>query len=97
MDTKERSIARFEARGVGDDVPWHAQIKAIVEQGGGSQLLESKYDSLVGGLRKPGRDPHPQWARSHRGDLCEVDKCPCCRARNAKGTITPSVEFRAAH
>lgn len=52
MDTKERSVARFEARGVGDDVPWHAQIKAIVEQGGGSQLLESKYDRMVGGLRR---------------------------------------------
>ncbi|MBT2532956.1 AAA family ATPase [Arthrobacter sp. ISL-48] len=52
MDTKENSVARFEDRGAGEDVPWHGQIKAIVEQGGGSQLLESMYDGLVGGLRK---------------------------------------------
>lgn len=52
MDTKERAVARFASRGAGEDVPWHGQIKAIVEQGGGSQLLESLYDDLVGGLRK---------------------------------------------
>jgi predicted kinase len=52
MDTKQRAVARFANRGAGEDVPWHGQIKAIVEQGGGSQLLESMYDGLVGGLRK---------------------------------------------
>lgn len=52
MDTKERSVERFEDRGMGEDVPWHGQIKAIVEQGGGSRLLESLYDDLVHGLRK---------------------------------------------
>ncbi|XAS67536.1 AAA family ATPase [Micrococcaceae bacterium Sec5.7] len=52
MDTKERSVERFGDRGAEDDVPWHEQIKAIVEQGGGSQLLESMYDDLVRGLRK---------------------------------------------
>lgn len=51
MDTKERSVERFEDRGAGEDVPWHGQIKAIVEQGGGSRLLESLYDDLVRGLR----------------------------------------------
>jgi predicted kinase len=52
MDTKARSVERFEDRGAGEDVPWHEQIKAIVEQGGGSQLLESLYDDLVRGLRQ---------------------------------------------
>lgn len=51
MDTKERSVERFEGRGAGEDVPWHEQIKAIVEQGGGSRLLESLYDDLVLGLQ----------------------------------------------
>lgn len=51
MDTKEQSVARFAARGAGQDVPWHRQIKAIVEQGGGTQLLESMYDGLADGLR----------------------------------------------
>lgn len=52
MDTKERSVERFDDRGVGEDVPWHGQIKAIVEQGGGSQLLETLYDDLVRGLQE---------------------------------------------
>ena len=52
MDTKERAVARFGNRGAGEDIPWHGQIKAIVEQGGGSQLLESLYDGLTGGLQK---------------------------------------------
>ncbi|WP_427175218.1 AAA family ATPase [Arthrobacter sp. 92] len=51
MDTKQRAVARFADRGAGQDVPWHGQIKAIVEHGGGVQLLESMYDGLVGGLR----------------------------------------------
>lgn len=52
MDTKERSIERFDDRGAREDVTWHGQIKAIVEQGGGSQLLETMYDGLVRGLQK---------------------------------------------
>lgn len=51
MDTKRRSVARFEDRGAGDDAPWHGQVKVIVEQGGGLQLLEAMYDGLVGGLQ----------------------------------------------
>ena len=51
MDTKERSVERFDGRGSGEEVPWHGQIKAIVEHGGGSHLLESMYDDLVRGLR----------------------------------------------
>lgn len=50
MDTKAHSIARFAHRGAEEDVPWHGQIKAIVEQGGGTQLLESMYDGLASGL-----------------------------------------------
>ncbi|WP_457963950.1 hypothetical protein M1E17_21050 [Arthrobacter sp. D1-29] len=50
MDTKERSIERFNGRGMGEDVPWHEQIKAIVEQGGGSRLLGTLYDDLARGL-----------------------------------------------
>lgn len=52
MDTKERSVERFAGRGAGEDVRWHGQIKAIVQQGGGARLLESLYDDLVRGLRK---------------------------------------------
>lgn len=52
MDTKEHSVSRFGDRGAGENVPWHGQVKAIVEQGGGSQLLESMYDALIGGLQK---------------------------------------------
>jgi hypothetical protein len=51
MDTKERSVERFDSRGSGEEVPWHGQIKAIVEQSGGSRLLESMYDDLMRGLR----------------------------------------------
>lgn len=52
MDTKERSVERFDHRGAGEDVLWHRQIKAIVEQGGGSHLLETLYDDLVSGLQR---------------------------------------------
>ncbi|BCW65988.1 hypothetical protein NicSoilB4_07510 [Arthrobacter sp. NicSoilB4] len=52
MDTKQRAVERFANRGAGQDVPWHEQIKAIVNLGGGPQLLESMYDGLVSGLRK---------------------------------------------
>ncbi|MGO4254167.1 AAA family ATPase [Paenarthrobacter sp. TAF1] len=50
MDTEESSVERFYARGDNHD-PWHARVTAIVEQNGGSQLLESMYSSLTSGLR----------------------------------------------
>jgi predicted kinase len=50
MDTQESSIERFYAREDNQD-PWHAKVMAIVEQNGGSQLLESMYSGLTSGLR----------------------------------------------
>lgn len=50
LDTREGSVERFNDRGAGEQDPWHGQVREIVEQGGGSQLLESMYDDLIGGL-----------------------------------------------
>lgn len=50
LDSKERSLARFAGRGIGSDDPWHDTVRKIVDQGGGSLLLESLYDALIEGL-----------------------------------------------
>jgi predicted kinase len=49
MDTREAAVERFYAREDNND-PWHARVGEIVEQNGGSQLLESMYDGLTSGL-----------------------------------------------
>lgn len=49
MDSREASVERFYSRKDSQD-PWHARVTAIVEQGGGSQLLESMYEHLAIGL-----------------------------------------------
>lgn len=49
MDSRESSIERFYSRTDSED-PWHASVTAIVEQGGGSSLLESMYADLTVGL-----------------------------------------------
>lgn len=55
LDSKERSLVRFAGRGKGDGDPWHKAVRKIVDQQGGALLLESLYDSLVGGLtERPG-------------------------------------------
>lgn len=35
MDTKERSIGRFDGRGAADGLPWHADVKELVGRPGG--------------------------------------------------------------
>lgn len=47
MDTKERSVERFHHRGEDDDVPWHQQVREVVERGGGSSLLAAMHDRLT--------------------------------------------------
>ncbi|MFJ7751368.1 AAA family ATPase [Arthrobacter sp. NPDC097144] len=50
LDSKERSLGRFAGRGTGNDDPWHDTVRNIVDQGGGTLLLEFLYDNLVDGL-----------------------------------------------
>lgn len=58
-----------------ENVPWHGQIKAIVEQGGGSQLLEAMYDDLVRGLQMR---PSASLIHSSRGAVEETDANLMC-------------------
>ncbi|MET4059823.1 putative kinase [Arthrobacter sp. UYP6] len=54
LDTKGRSLTRFTNRGSDENLPWHDQVRKIVDQGGGPLLLEAMYDALVAGLsRRP--------------------------------------------
>ncbi|MBT2588237.1 AAA family ATPase [Arthrobacter sp. ISL-95] len=68
MDSRDASVERFYSRTDGED-PWHARVTAIVEEGGGSHLLESMYDDLIIGL-----DTRPSAATvaSHRGHIQET-------------------------
>lgn len=68
MDTGESSVERFYARGDNHD-PWHARVTAIVEQSGGSRLLESMYDSLTSGLHAR---PSASVIHSRRGEIEET-------------------------
>ncbi|MFJ6537864.1 AAA family ATPase [Paenarthrobacter sp. NPDC091711] len=68
MDTGESSVERFYARGDNHD-PWHAKVTAIVEQNGGSTLLESMYDSLTSGLHAR---PSALVIHSRRGEIEET-------------------------
>ena len=47
LDTKERSVARFNARGLDAEQPWHHQVQEIVERAGGSQHLAELHDQLM--------------------------------------------------
>jgi hypothetical protein len=47
MDTKERSAERFARRGEEDDLPWHQQVKEIVERKGGPSHLADMHDQLA--------------------------------------------------
>ncbi|YCK82105.1 ATP-binding protein [Arthrobacter sp. D3-18] len=49
IDSREASVERFYSRKDSHD-PWHSRVTAIVEQGGGSRLLESMYEDLRIGL-----------------------------------------------
>jgi len=46
MDDKERSLDRFSLRGHGADSVWHAEVRRLVEQNGGRNLLADMYDRL---------------------------------------------------
>jgi predicted kinase len=48
MDDLEASAARFHRRGASEpDVGWHHQVRAIVESGGGDDLLAAYHRKLV--------------------------------------------------
>lgn len=50
MDTKQRSLERFNRRGEDDELPWHRQVQEIVERSGGQALLAEGYDRLTSTL-----------------------------------------------
>lgn len=47
MDAKERALERFDRRGQDDDLPWHRQVRDIVERSGGRTLLAEMHDQLT--------------------------------------------------
>ena len=49
MDDRRQALARFY-RGRNDEADWHQAVRQIVEQGGGTALLASMYDQLIGVL-----------------------------------------------
>jgi hypothetical protein len=55
MDTKQRSLERFNRRGENGELPWHQQVQEIVERGGGQALLARMHDQLTAALAaRPG-------------------------------------------
>lgn len=47
MDTKQRSLERFNRRGEDSELPWHQQIQEIVEHNGGQAFLADMHDQLT--------------------------------------------------
>jgi predicted kinase len=47
MDTKQRSVERFNRRGDDSELPWHRQVQEIVEHNGGQALLADMHDQLT--------------------------------------------------
>jgi predicted ABC-type ATPase len=47
LDTRQRSLERFNHRGAGGALPWHRQVREIVEGSGGQTLLARMYDQLT--------------------------------------------------
>jgi predicted kinase len=47
MDTKQRSLERFNHRSQNGELPWHQQIQEIVERSGGQALLADMHDQLA--------------------------------------------------
>lgn len=47
MDGKQRSVERFNRRGENSELPWHRQVREIVERSGGQELLARMYDQLA--------------------------------------------------
>jgi len=55
MDTRERSIERFDRRGEHEGLPWHQAVRAAVASNGGPALLADMYDRLAEVIRsRPG-------------------------------------------
>ncbi len=51
LDTLDNSIERFSQRGLGEDLPWHDQVRHLVELNGGTALLVEMYERLCGVLQ----------------------------------------------
>jgi len=47
MDTKQRSLERFNRRGENSELPWHRQVQEIVEHNGGQVFLADMHDQLT--------------------------------------------------
>lgn len=47
LDTRERSIERFERRSDSPALPWHSSVAQVVADSGGSAHLSQMYDQLV--------------------------------------------------
>lgn len=47
METKQRSIERFNRRGENSKLPWHQQVQEIVERNGGQVFLADMHDQLT--------------------------------------------------
>lgn len=47
MDDKQPSIERFDRRGQDGQLPWHGQVRQIVEDLGGPVFLAAMYDQLT--------------------------------------------------
>jgi len=74
MDTKQRSVDRFYARGETDDLPWHADVKELVKRGGGEAFLAEMYDELTDALQqRPGSIVIP----SRHGEIREAYAAMC--------------------
>jgi predicted kinase len=47
MDSKQRSLERFNHRGENGELPWHQQVQEIVEREGGQALVAEMHDQLT--------------------------------------------------
>ena len=47
MDTKQRSLERFNRRGENSELPWHQQVQEVVEHSGGQAFLADMHDQLT--------------------------------------------------
>jgi 8-oxo-dGTP pyrophosphatase MutT (NUDIX family)/predicted kinase len=81
MDTREHSVQRFTDRSHAAALPWHRDVQAVVERGGGASLLGEMHDQLREIL--PSR-PYAVVVPSHDGQiqqnydalLANLDQCP---------------------
>lgn len=63
MDTKQRSLERFDRRGENSELPWHRQVQEVVERNGGQALLAAMHDQLTAVLAaRPGATVIPSAA-----------------------------------